>query len=149
MFLCSDVSPQCVFISLHVSGKLWCICLWKEITRERLSSTWILTAVESNKESCGERVVLLITPWTNAKYWQLKPQEQTPMTFYFKFEYFHLKKIYLIWMSAIFPRPYCVNSLWPSDIIWWQGSRSTLAQVMACCLTAPSHYLNQRWLIIS
>ena len=42
-----------------------------------------------------------------------------------------------------------LNSLWPSDIIWQQGSRSTLAQVMACCLTAPSHYLNQYWLIIS
>ena len=30
------------------------------------------------------------------------------------------------------------------------GDRSgpTLAQVMACCLTAPSHYLNQCWLII-
>ena len=26
---------------------------------------------------------------------------------------------------------------------------STLAQVMACCLTAPSHYLNQCWLIFS
>ena len=29
------------------------------------------------------------------------------------------------------------------------GSGSTLAQVMACCLTARSHYLNQCWLIIS
>ena len=28
-------------------------------------------------------------------------------------------------------------------------SGSTLAQVMACCLTAPSHCLNQYWLIIS
>ena len=28
-------------------------------------------------------------------------------------------------------------------------SGSTLAQVMACCLTAPSHYLNQCWLILS
>ena len=35
------------------------------------------------------------------------------------------------------------NSLWLSDAIWWQKSGSTLAQVMACCLTAPSHYLNQ------
>ena len=35
------------------------------------------------------------------------------------------------------------SSLWSSDIIWRQGSRSTLARVMACCLTAPSHYLNQ------
>ena len=43
----------------------------------------------------------------------------------------------------------CINSLWPSDVIWQQGSRSTLAQVMACCLTAPSHYLKQCWLMIS
>ena len=41
------------------------------------------------------------------------------------------------------------NSMWPSDAIWWHRSGSTLAQVMACCLMAPSHYLNQWWLIIS
>ena len=41
------------------------------------------------------------------------------------------------------------NFLWPSDTIWQQTSGSTLAQVMAWCLTAPSHYLNQCWLIIS
>ena len=41
------------------------------------------------------------------------------------------------------------NSLWLIDVIWRQGSRSTLAQVKACCLTATSHYLNQFWLIIS
>ena len=42
-----------------------------------------------------------------------------------------------------------INSLWPSDAIWRQRSGSTLVQVMACCLTAPSHYLNQCWLTIS
>ena len=41
------------------------------------------------------------------------------------------------------------NSFWPSDTIWGQRSGSTLAQVMACCMRAPSHYLNQCWLIIS
>ena len=58
------------------------------------------------------------------------------------------------------------NSLRPSDVIWRQRTGSTLAQVMAFCLTeptctvinpilltylltAPSHYLNQCWLIIS
>ena len=45
--------------------------------------------------------------------------------------------------------PVQVNSLWPSDAIWRQWSRLTLVQVMACCLTAPSHYLNQCWLIIT
>ena len=43
---------------------------------------------------------------------------------------------------------YPLNSLWPSDAIWRQGSGSILAQVMACCLTTPSHYLNQCWPII-
>ena len=42
-----------------------------------------------------------------------------------------------------------VNSLWPSEAIWQHGSGSTLAQVMACCLMAPSHYLNQCWLTTS
>ena len=42
-----------------------------------------------------------------------------------------------------------INPLWSSDAIWWQRSGSTLAQVMACCLTAPSDYLAQCWLIIS
>ena len=45
--------------------------------------------------------------------------------------------------------PECVNSLWPSDAIWRDRSMSTLAHVMAWCLMAPSHYMNQCWLIIS
>ena len=35
------------------------------------------------------------------------------------------------------------NSLWSSDVIWHQISRSVLAEVMG--LMAPSHYLNQCW----
>ena len=42
-----------------------------------------------------------------------------------------------------------LNSLWPSDARLLLRFGSTLAQVMACCLMAPSHYLNQCWLIIS
>ena len=42
-----------------------------------------------------------------------------------------------------------VESLWPSDAMWRHGSRSILAQLMAWCLTTPSHYLNQCWLITS
>ena len=45
--------------------------------------------------------------------------------------------------------PTWINSLWPSDAVWRQRSGSTLAQVMACCRTAPNHYLNQCWLIIN
>ena len=35
-----------------------------------------------------------------------------------------------------------VNSLWPNDAKWWHETWSILAQMMACCLMAPSHYLN-------
>ena len=42
-----------------------------------------------------------------------------------------------------------INSLSPSDAMWRHRHGSTLAQVMACCLMAPSHYLNQCWLLIS
>ena len=36
-----------------------------------------------------------------------------------------------------------IKSFWSSDTLRWQRSGSTLAQVTACCLTAPNHYLNQ------
>ena len=42
-----------------------------------------------------------------------------------------------------------IKRLWPSDAIWPHRFQSTLAQVMACSLTAPSDYLNQCWIIIS
>ena len=35
-----------------------------------------------------------------------------------------------------------INPLWSSGAIWWLRSGSTLAQIMACCLTVPNHYLN-------
>ena len=44
--------------------------------------------------------------------------------------------------------PKWVNSLGPGDAMW-QRIWSTLVQVMACCLMAPSNCLNQFWLIIN
>ena len=38
--------------------------------------------------------------------------------------------------------------MWPSDATWWHRYGSTLAQVMAWCHQAPSHYLSQRWFLI-
>ena len=53
------------------------------------------------------------------------------------------------WESRFNTYIFVINSLRPSEAIWRQRTGSTLAQVMACCLMAPSHYLNQCWLIIS
>ena len=63
-----------------------------------------------------------------------------------KFE--HRLLLYNMEMQLQLIQDHRFNSLRPSDAIWRQWSWTTLAQVMACCLTAPSHYLNQFWLII-
>ena len=42
---------------------------------------------------------------------------------------------------------YSINSLW-SSATWQHRFGSTLVHVMACCLTATSHYLDQCWLLI-
>ena len=42
----------------------------------------------------------------------------------------------------------CFKALWHSDIIGWHITGPTSVQAIALCLTAPSHYLNQCWLII-
>ena len=52
-------------------------------------------------------------------------------------------------ITATSPRGQWANSLWPSYATWRHWSGMTLDQVMACCLMAPSHYLNQCWVIIS
>ena len=44
-------------------------------------------------------------------------------------------------MPVIFCQPQCVNSLCSSDAI----SCAIVVEVIACCLTAPSHNLNQYW----
>ena len=68
---------------------------------------------------------------------------------YWKYQFVKSIWIYICEMSSTSLGDQWVNSLVPSDAIWRWGSWSTLVQVMACCLTAPSHYLNQCWLIIS
>ena len=64
------------------------------------------------------------------------------------FLYGNIKKIYLHFLSS-WQHWGTVDSLWLSDAIWQHRSGSVLAQVMAYCLTAPSHYLNQCWLVVS
>ena len=49
------------------------------------------------------------------------------------------------WWPHLLP----IHLLWPSGVIWRHRFGWTFVQVMACCLTAPSHYLNQCWLIMN
>ena len=54
----------------------------------------------------------------------------------------NLKQCLIKAIYEALPEMMLINSLWPSEDLWWHRSGSMWAQVMACCLTAPSHYLN-------
>ena len=60
-----------------------------------------------------------------------------------------LGKLELVWCLPGTTCGFNFNSLWSSDEIWSHRTWSTLVQVMACCLMASSHYLNQCWHICS
>ena len=56
----------------------------------------------------------------------------------------------IVWLKCTNSlRVHWANSLWPNDAIWHHRIGSKLAQVMVCCLTAPSHCMNQCWRLIS
>ena len=72
------------------------------------------------------------------------PTEQNPKEF--KIEKFPFKKV--LWYYHLLGHRHLgakrwVNSLWPGDAKWSHITGSTLAQVIACYLMTPSHYLNQ------
>ena len=49
-------------------------------------------------------------------------------------------------MAAMVSRPQCVNLLMSGDDLW-HYRMSTSDQILAYCLMAPNHYMNQSWLI--
>ena len=61
----------------------------------------------------------------------------------------HTKNVWFDSYQLLNNRVQFINSMRPiNDTIWWHGSGSTMAQVMAWCCQAPSHYLNQYWLFL-
>ena len=111
-----------------------------------------LHSVRVLKELGSLRISLLT--FTARESWQVPDWKQdTGVYFYNRWPlrgllyWYLIKSLQLIWRLGTYR--FHSSSLWPSDAIWQQGSRSKLVQVMACCLMAPSHYLNQHWLIIT
>ena len=100
---------------------------------------------------CYSELILVLCPANERRHYKVTPSligwaQSQNQRYYCTWNYMtsHRKQ----------PRPLAdahinFNSLRPSEAIWWHRSGSTLAQVRACCLTAPGHYLNQCWYIIS
>ena len=97
----------------------------------------------SSVRSCGFHLMAISHKMLTVFIFESKSNFQTDIKFWHQLENYFSK------ITAPSRCKQWVNSLWPSDTIWRHKSGSTLDQVMACCLMAPSHYLNQCWLIIS
>ena len=113
-------------------------CLLNRLFRRRSKKTLKLRVTglcAGNSPVTGEFPAQMASNAENISIWWRHPDDDATHN-----NHRHLPKL----------RGICrVNSLWPSDAIWRHRTRSTLVQSLACCLTAPSHYLNQCWLIIS
>ena len=129
----------------HVKG--WCMGKgkWKRTPAESYSD-----GIHGDK---ADRALLAGYPWIRAEFghpilsYITAPSLPAVRGWHpYSTEYLWWKEVPCLTSRA---QVHFLNSLRPSDAIWRHRSGSTLAQVMACCLTAPSHYLNQCWLIIS
>ena len=122
------------FNSLWPSDSIWHQCWWAAVIQ--VKACHLMTLCHYLKQYC---VIISDAPWHLPKGNFTKKNISNQI----------VNKYQTLIITAALPSGQEVNSLWPSDAIWWQRSGSTLAQVMACCLMASSHYLNQCWLIIN
>ena len=90
-----------------------------------------------------------ITTRCNINPWCIKRSFLKYFLKWTKSEFFKNCNAALLRQVAEVIRHHWGNSLRPNDTIRRHTSGSTLAQIVASCLMAPSHYLNQCWLIIS
>ena len=104
---------------------------WGQATHICISKFTIIGS--GNGLSTGRRQAII---WSNARILLIRTSGTNFSEIFIKIDTFSFKKMHF-------------NSLGPGDAIWQQRSGSPLAQVIAWCLTAPTHYLNQCWLIIS
>ena len=106
-----------------------------------------LTIIGSDNGLLPDRHQAII--WTNAGILLFRPLGTNFNEILIEIHIISFKKIHLKMSSGKW-RPFCLGlnvSLCPNEAIRWHRSGSTLAQVMASCQMAPSHYLNH-WLII-
>ena len=98
----------------------------------------------------GNHFVMFRAHCVNGAWWQHRAANtETKMSSFWKMKTFSLlaaqEVVILTTSSAASDESFIKMKTSPFQC----RSGSTLAQVMACRLTAPSHYLNQYWLVIN
>ena len=120
------------------------------ISTASCSPSWILTSHQGDPQVLMmSPQVLVMSPRPSSSSWrELRWESTTPGCSC----YSHSHANFTTWRTIrdmVQANTLRLNWFGPSEAIWQHKSGSTLAQVMACCLMAPSHYLNQCWFLIS
>ena len=144
----------CVYLCLYTLLKFWQlffisnnflhIVLFTVIFHKHSLNCFWMVYYFTNRRNKNKLVVLLwyVITLPQTRAWLVKVKVKNAGAYFTKTDL--LNQQFLMALELI-----PINTLWPSDAIWWDRYESTLAQVMACCLTAPNHYLSQCWLLIS
>ena len=117
------------------SIRRWCERPWRSMSRHCIESMW-----------CWFEMLRIPWMWRHVKVNLLKKKSSLFICLVIITIALSLPSSSFLIVLCEWGFPY-VNSLSLNDAIWWHRSWLTLAQVMSYCLTAPSHYLNQYWLI--
>ena len=140
----NDITIMCRYYGIILVSSSWNFCWSVDFITVRshehkdISNYWLLDPLFS-------RCQAII--WTNAGILVIRTLGTNFSEILSKIHTFSFKKMHLKmssakwWLFCLSLNMLRVNSLGPSNAIWRQISGSTLAQVMACCLTAPNHYL--------
>ena len=127
------------------SVKWWPFCLGRNVLRQSVVS-WILPIDTPLLACLGEIWVVFGFNWQSLpNCCQETLHEGEIWDLFSEFNVWLFSIVIAVLHIMCLNTGWCFDSLWPSDTIWWHISGSTLAQVMACYLTAPSDYLNQCW----
>ena len=122
-----------LFVQLHRQHQIWHHCTLREDITWGLSSQRALMNAESVTMSWRYRVHMEST------FQALKCEK-----FHFRFLGQHHHKCRQRSDAGTTHRQTLTHySPWPSHAMWHHKSGSTLAHVIACCLKATSHYLDQ------
>ena len=122
-------------------GKHQCFYNWKYNVRPSIQSLWIIQAHHRRvRNAYLQRIVLKASGQIDLLHLPMGGQY---VTICYPVQHF------TVILNTVRKFHYVFNTLWPDDAIrrhrYWLAS----TQVMACCLMAPNHYLNQCCLTIS
>ena len=144
-----------LFVSMNIVQRKCCLSLWWQnfsySSVPLIVARWLMASMNIVVISSGSGlwpVLCQAMTWTSTELLSVGPIETNFIEIAIKIQTFSFQENAfenVVCKISIILLTHCGLVLPYGDK--WYGS--TLAQVMACCLMAPSHYLNQCWLTIS